>query len=134
MADSPRPAEIVSALTAYYEALYYGDPRKLDDAFTSDALLVGDVNDVAVRLTVDQYRQLLATRPSPQSKGEPYAFAIRDVRQCGKAALAELTTPLNGIVFTDYASLVQRDGRWRIAFKLFSHNREEASDRAHKSQ
>jgi hypothetical protein len=129
MSHATQDAEIVSALTAYYEALYYGHPQRLDDAFTPDAVLVGHVNDAAVRLTLDEYRAVLGSRASPCAKGEPYAFAIRDIRLCGGVALAELVTPLNGLVFTDYASLVRRDGKWRIAFKLFSHHGQGGDER-----
>lgn len=123
MTDSVSAA-IHDALTAYYEALYYGRPDRLDDAFTADAVLLGYIQGKAVQVDIDQYRTVLASRPSPHSRGEPYAFTVREVRRCGGVAVAELATPLNGIVFTDYASLVLRDGRWRIACKVYSHDQQ----------
>ena len=113
--------QIRQALTAYYHALYYGRPEKLEEAFRPDAILLGDVNGNESRLDQTQYRNLLQTRVSPHAQGEPYGLQIGEIRLCGNAAMAELQTPLAGKVFTDYVSLFKRQGRWRIAFKLYSH-------------
>lgn len=113
--------QIRQALTAYYHALYYGRPEKLEEAFRPDAILLGDVDGNESRLDQTQYRKLLQTRPSPHAQGEPYGLQIGEIRLCGNAAMAELQTPLAGRVFTDYVSLCKRQGRWRIAFKLYSH-------------
>lgn len=113
--------QIRQALTAYYEALYYGRPEKLEEAFRPDALLLGDVEGAESRLDQAQYRSLLQSRPSPHAQGAPYGLQIGEIRCCGNAAMAELQTPLAGRVFTDYVSLFKRQGRWRIAFKLYSH-------------
>ena len=110
--------QIRQALTAYYQALYYGRPEKLEEAFRPDAMLLGDVDGSESRLDQAQYRSLLQTRPSPHAQGEPYGLQIGEIRLCGNAAMAELQTPLAGRVFTDYVSLCKRQGRWRIAFKL----------------
>lgn len=115
--------DIVSAVTAYYDALYLGDAARIEGAFDPGALLVGDANGTPIHLTTSAWADVLGGRPSPASQGQPYALNIRDVRECGDAALVELATELNGIVFTDYISLVRRNGHWRIIFKLFSHNR-----------
>ncbi|QBJ78642.1 nuclear transport factor 2 family protein [Aquitalea sp. USM4] len=113
--------QIRQALTAYYHALYYGRPEKLEEAFRPDAILLGDVDGNESRLDQTQYRKLLQTRVSPHAQGEPYRLQIGEIRLCGNAAMAELQTPLAGKVFTDYVSLFKRQGRWRIAFKLYSH-------------
>ncbi|KJV28021.1 hypothetical protein VI06_13235 [Aquitalea magnusonii] len=113
--------QIRQALTAYYHALYYGRPEKLEEAFRPDAILLGDVDGNESRLDQTQYRKLLQTRVSPHAQGEPYGLQIGEIRLCGNAAMAELQTPLAGKVFTDYVSLFKRQGRWRIAFKLYSH-------------
>ncbi|WP_062788203.1 MULTISPECIES: nuclear transport factor 2 family protein [Aquitalea] len=113
--------QIRQALTAYYHALYYGRPEKLEEAFRPDAILLGDVDGNESRLDQTQYRNLLQTRVSPHAQGEPYGLQIGEIRLCGNAAMAELQTPLAGKVFTDYVSLFKRQGRWRIAFKLYSH-------------
>jgi len=113
--------QIRQALTAYYHALYYGRPEKLEEAFRPDAILLGDVNGNESRLDQTQYRNLLQTGVSPHAQGEPYGLQIGEIRLCGNAAMAELQTPLAGKVFTDYVSLFKRQGRWRIAFKLYSH-------------
>lgn len=113
--------QIRQVLTAYYHALYYGRPEKLEEAFRPDAILLGDVDGNESRLDQTQYRNLLQTRVSPHAQGEPYGLQIGEIRLCGNAAMAELQTPLAGKVFTDYVSLFKRQGRWRIAFKLYSH-------------
>lgn len=113
--------QIRQALTAYYHALYYGRPEKLEEAFRPDAILLGDVDGNESRLDQTQYRNLLQTRVSPHAQGEPYGLQIGEIRLCGNAAMAELQTPLAGKVFNDYVSLFKRQGRWRIAFKLYSH-------------
>ena len=113
--------QIRQALTAYYHALYYGRPENLEEALRPDAILLGDVDGNESRLDQTQYRKLLQTRVSPHAQGEPYGLQIGEIRLCGNAAIAELQTPLAGKVFTDYVSLFKRQGRWRIAFKLYSH-------------
>jgi hypothetical protein len=113
--------QIRQALTAYYDALYYGRPEKLQEAFRPDAVLLGDVDGVESRLDQSQYRSLLQSRPSPHAQGAPYGLQIAEIHLCGNAAMARLQTPLAGRVFTDYVSLCKRQGRWRIAFKLYSH-------------
>jgi hypothetical protein len=113
--------QIRQALTAYYEALYYGRPEKLAEAFRPDAVLLGDVEGAESRLDQAQYRSLLQSRPAPHAQGAAYALQIGDIRLCGNAAIAELQTPLAGRVFTDYVSLFKHQGQWRIAFKLYSH-------------
>jgi hypothetical protein len=71
--------QIRQALTAYYEALYYGQAGKLEEAFRPDAVLLGDVDGVESGWTSRNTAACCKAGPHHMHR-VPYGLQIGEIR------------------------------------------------------
>src|SRR5262249_41351298 len=113
-------AEIVAALTCYFDGLYHSDTGRLAEVFHPDARYVCASDGALTHLGMDEYFPLVDRRPSPASLGEPRADRILSIEFAGPVtALARVECAIGEKSFTDFLSFVFVDGRWRIIAKVF---------------
>jgi Putative lumazine-binding len=71
MNDHPTPAPLLEAVERYFALMYDNDVSRFDQVFAPSAQLHG-LRDGGLRLIpAADYKQRLASRPSPQSKNAP---------------------------------------------------------------
>lgn len=115
-----RYAEIVDALTLYFDGLYHSDASKLAEIFHPLAIYACASEGSLTHLTMDAYLPVVERRPSPASRIEPRRDRILSVEFAGPVtALARVECAIGPKSFTDLLSFVRLDGRWRIIAKVF---------------
>lgn len=113
--------EILTVLEAYFAGIYEGDVDRLASTFHPRAILGGEVKGHPYHKTVEEYLEVVRTRASPRSLGEPFAMTPLSIDVQGQIALAKVRCPMLGFNYIDYLSLVRLDERWVIVSKVFTH-------------
>lgn len=109
---------IIQTVQFYFDGMMDRDRTKLDQAFFSEARLIGFRED---ELTITSYD----TWASGTSKGEPrnrdqYKNEIVSIRVQGNTAVAETELYWPGIYYYDFLTLIKIDGQWKIVNKSWS--------------
>lgn len=111
---------VIESLGRYYDALYYGDIERLRRAFHPAATYATASSGELLQLDLDAYLPVVAARASPASQGDPYGFALEAIEFAGPTtALARMRSSMLDKRFVDVLSLLNVDGEWRIAAKVF---------------
>lgn len=115
-----RYAEIVEALTLYFDGLYHSDAGKLAGVFHPQAVYACATEGSLTHLTMDAYLPMIAARPSPANRGEVRRDRIVSIEFAGPVtALARVECAIGPKFFTDLISFVRLNGEWRIIAKVF---------------
>ena len=111
---------IGSLVEAYYQGMYAADDGLLRRAFDAAARVRGFFADRYVETDLDQFISRLTAGPSAQSLGQPYHLEILNTLTDGRIATVVVRDSLHGMTFVDHLSLVEGDGGWRIAGKIYT--------------
>ena len=101
----------------YFDGMINRDRAKLEEAFFSEARLIGYPGD---QLFVTPFEDWV----SGTSKGTPrdpnlYKNVIKSIRIVGNTALAETELFWPGIYYYDFLTLIKMDGKWKIVHKTW---------------
>ena len=120
MTDKATFSSLLDAVDAYFELMFSSDVARFDRVFAPTAHLHG-LRDGALRvLPAPEYRKLLASAPSPQSKGAPRQQEILLVDFAAPTqALAKVRVRIDAILYLDYLAFHLIDGAWRVTGKSF---------------
>lgn len=118
--DPHRYADLLDALRAYFDLMYDCDVTRFDSVFCSSVQLHGFRDGEMVCWSAKTYRDILDKRQSPQSLGAPRLDEILLVDFASPTqALTKVRVRINGMVFVDYLTWHQIDGRWLVTSKGF---------------
>ncbi|OJX65208.1 MAG: hypothetical protein BGO95_07110 [Micrococcales bacterium 73-13] len=111
--------EVVAAVQRYVDGVRSGDPGLVKDAFRSDAVMWGYLGEQFVTMSGTAFaEQVVAGSPAQDGR---YVAEIHSVRVAGGVATAILDEHAYlGADFRNHLGLIQADGAWRIASKIFS--------------
>lgn len=116
----PRYAAVVEILSDYFDGLYHSDADLLSRVFRPEARYVCATEVPLVNLGMDDYLPMVALRSSPASRGEARRDSIAGIEFAGPTtAFARVNCAIGPKHFTDFLTLIQVDGRWRIIAKVF---------------
>jgi len=113
--------QIEKTIEKYVEGARTGAPGLMRDAFMAEATVRGSYGGKPVDWTLQEFCDLIATGgPAPDLETR-----VATVEVSGTAAMARLeAVNWRGTRYTDFFVLLQRDGEWRIASKVFfAHDR-----------
>ena len=112
---------IVTLLDKYFDVIHEQDMELFDQVFHKDSVLYGVVEGELNIRPFDVYREIVANRESPASKGETRRDEILFVDQLNDhLALARVQLEMFGGVMQDYLNLVKVDGQWWIMAKMWT--------------
>lgn len=120
MTEHVLPQALLSAVDRYFDLMFDGDVSRFDQVFASSAQLHG-LRDGKLRLlTATDYRDALASNPSPQSKGAPrhQETLLVDVASPTQA-LVKVRVRIDTILYLDYLAYHRIDDTWLITAKSF---------------
>jgi len=120
MTDTAAHQTLLAAVRRYFDTMFDSDVDRFDQVFAPTAQLHG-LRDQALRvLTAAEYRQLLTTTPSPQSKGAPRRQEILLVDFASSSqAVVKVRVRIDLILYLDYLCFHLIDGEWRVTAKSF---------------
>lgn len=107
-----------TALDHYLTGHATGDPSHMRKAFLPTAHIEGLRDGKFVSWTLDEYCANFKGRPAPDEASRKRTIDQIDI--VGTAAMARATLVHGATTFTDYFVLLQVDGEWRIANKVYA--------------
>jgi hypothetical protein len=119
--SSKMEERVEKAIGTYVEAARTGDAALMGDAFIAEATVRGSYGGKPVDWTLPEFCNLIAKGgPAPELETRIAAIEIS-----GTAAMARLeAVNWRGTRYTDFFVLLEREGDWRIAGKVFfAHDR-----------
>ncbi len=72
-------------------------------------------------IPVDEWLNMVESRPIPAESGEPYDMEIVAIDVTGTAATVKVKDLYHGLRFTDYLTLVQVEDHWLIVNNTWHH-------------
>jgi hypothetical protein len=120
MTDSAVHPALIAAVDRYFDTMFDSDVGRFDRVFAATAQLHG-LRDQTLRvLTAAEYRHLLASNPSPKSKGAPrrQEILLIDVASASQAVV-KVRVRIDLILYTDYLCFHLIDGEWMVTAKSF---------------
>ena len=112
--------EVNGVLQTYFDALYFCDTDKLQEAFHPKAIYATADETPLLYRTMTEYVPVIAARISPASRQEPRRDMIDSVAFAGEnTAFARVRCSIGARDFVDFLTLVRTDGAWRIIAKVF---------------
>lgn len=110
-------AGIRSAIERYFQGHATGDPSHMRETFLPTAHIEGIRNGQFTSWTLDEYCALFNGKPAPDEESRQRTIDLIDVS--GNAGMAKATLRHGATVFTDYFVLLNVDGQWKIANKVY---------------
>ena len=112
--------EIAVVLRVYFDALYFCDTGKLQQAFHPKAIYATADETPMLYRTMAEYVPVVAARQSPDSLGEARRDHIDSIELAGEnTARARVRCSIGPCDFIDFLTLVRTEGRWQIIAKVF---------------
>ena len=120
MPDRPTIEALLAAVEGYFNLMYDNDVARFDQVFASSAQLHG-LRDGDLRLLpARDYRNALASAPSPKAKSAPRSQQILLVDFASAAqAVVKVRVRIDTVQYLDYLSYHCIDGLWLITAKSF---------------
>jgi Putative lumazine-binding len=106
------------AVQRYFDLMYDCDTSRFDRVFGPTAQLHGFRDGAMSMWPAQQYKEILAGRPSPKSLSAPRQeeILLMDFASATQA-LVKVRVRINNIVFVDYLTYHRIDGEWLITGK-----------------
>ena len=115
-----RFGEVTAVLRTYFDGLYESSTEKLGRALHPKAHYVCATEGKLLHLTMEEYFPIVDKRPSPASRGEARRDKVLSIEFAGPVtAFARAECAIGPKFFTDFLTLIQLDGEWRIVSKVF---------------
>jgi putative lumazine-binding protein len=112
--------EVTDVLASYFDGLYYSDASLLERAFHPKAHYACATEGALAYHTMETYLPIVAARPSPASRGEARTDEVVAITFAGPVtAFVQARCAIGPKNFTDFLTLIQLDGQWRIISKVF---------------
>lgn len=118
MNENPKP--LLEAVARYFALMYDNDVSRFDQVFAPSAQLHGFRDGELCVIPAADYRNSLASRPSPQSKQAPRLQEVLLVDFASPTqAIVKVRVRIDTQQYLDYLSWHQIDGAWRVTAKSF---------------
>ncbi len=120
MPNPPPSTPLLAAVERYLDLMFDNDISRFDDVFASSAQLHG-LRDGQLRLLpAQEYKQALASRPSPKSKNAPRQQEVLLVDFASPTqALVKVRVRIDTVQYLDYLSYHCINDAWLITAKSF---------------
>jgi Putative lumazine-binding len=120
MTDATTVMSLIAAVENYFETMFDSDLDRFGRVFAPSAQLHGLRNGSLRVLPVAEYSNLLASNPSPKSKGAPRLQEILLIDFASSSqALVKVRVRIDAIIYVDYLSFHLIDHAWLITAKSF---------------
>jgi hypothetical protein len=120
MTDATTHRSLVAAVEQYLDTMFDSELTRFDELFVPSAQLHGLRDGNLRNLPAAEYRKLLASNPSPKSKGAPRQQEILLVDFASPSqAFVKVRVRIDAILYVDSLSFHLIDNSWRITAKSF---------------
>jgi len=113
-------AGVTAALRDYFDGIHEGDVDKLRGVFAPSANLYSPADGALEELSLAQYLERVAGRPSPASQQQPRTDRVVAIDFSGPdSAVAKVELSVPPRHFVDLLTFLRLGGRWRIICKAY---------------
>jgi len=120
MPDHANCQPLLDAVGRYFDLMFDGDVSRFDEVFAPSAQLHGLRDGSLRRLPAQEFRNALATGPSPKSKEAPRLQQLLLVDFASPTqALVKVRVRIDTLLYLDYLSYHRIDDAWLITAKSF---------------
>ena len=120
MNENPATESLLAAVERYFALMYDNDVSRFDQVFAPTAQLHGFRDGQLRLIPAADYRNNLASRPSPQSKHAPRLQEVLLVDFASPTqAIVKVRVRIDTQQYLDYLSWHLIGGAWRITAKSF---------------
>jgi hypothetical protein len=119
MPDQPTQS-LLEAVERYFDLMFDGDVSRFSDVFAPSAQLHGLRDGSLRRLTAPEFKNALATGPSPKSKNAPrlQEVLLMDFASSTQA-MVKVRVRIDALLYLDYLAYHRIDGAWLVTAKSF---------------
>ena len=115
--------QLKQVLKSYFDGLYWGDVRRLNNVFHAKAQYACATNGELTHMGMKQYFSLIATRVSPAAANHQRTDKIISLDFAGNhTAFAKVQCSIQTKAFIDYLSLIFINNQWQIIAKVFHYD------------
>lgn len=120
MPETAAYKSLVAVVDQYFDTMFDNDTDRFDRVFAPTAQLHG-LRDGALRvLPAAEYRKILASTPSPKSKGAPRQQEILSIDFAAPVqALVKVRVRIDALLYVDYLCFHRIDDAWGVTAKSF---------------
>ncbi len=120
MPDQSTTHSLLDAVERYFDLMFDGDVSRFGDVFAPSAQLHG-LRDGNLRLlSAQEFRNALASGPSPKSKNAPRLQQLLLVDFASSTqALVKVRVRIDTLLYLDYLAYHRIDNAWLITAKSF---------------
>lgn len=120
MTETADYKSLVDVVEQYFDTMFDNDMDRFDRVFAPTAQLHG-LRDGKLRvLPVPEYRKVLASTPSPQSKAAPRQQEILSIDFAAPVqALVKVRVRIDALLYVDYLCFHRIDSAWHVTAKSF---------------
>ena len=112
---------LLAAVRRYLDLMYVSDMAQFDRVFAPTAQLHGFREGRLTMWSAGQFKEVMASRPSPQALKAPREEAILLVDVAAPdQALAKVRVRIGATVFLDCLTFHRSDGAWLITHKAYN--------------
>jgi protease I len=123
MGEKASDLELISeTVQHYFDGMYHRNIENLRRAFHAKAYLFGYFQGEFLHVSVEDWFKMVESRPTPAESGEEYDMRIVSTDLTGAVATVKVADLYQGLRFTDYLTLANVGGDWRIVNKAFHHD------------
>jgi hypothetical protein len=120
MTETPEVEPLLAAVERYFALMYDNDVARFAEVFAPTAQLHGFRDGELRIIPAADYRNALASRPSPQSRNAPRLQEVLLVDFASPTqAIVKVRVRIDTQQYLDYLSWHLIDGSWRITAKSF---------------
>ena len=112
--------DILSVTQSYFQGIFEGDIRLLEQAFHPSCLLYGDLKGTPYEKDLQAYLAGVQGRKSPKELGETFQMKVTAVEALGDNAIVKAHLHMLGHEYYDFLAFSKLEGQWRIVNKLFT--------------
>lgn len=113
---------IIAALDDYFDGFYEGDVDRLKQVFDPAAHLYSATDGPLQDDPMEAVYERVRGRTPPAANRQKRVDRILMIDVAGpESALAKVQLAIGPKLFTDYLTMLRRDGRWRIISKTYTY-------------
>ena len=117
--SDPEAAAIEAVVQDYFRGIHEGDVARLQRIFHPQCWLFGENRNGSHEFPLAGFLEQIGSEAAPKAEGEPFDMRLVSLDRSGPVAVAKVAVLYQGRRYTDYLTLQQAAGRWRIVGKLF---------------
>ncbi len=123
MSSAQQHTDLLALLERYFAGLHHADSQALATVFHPRCQYVNSLPNEFTVLSMEEYRAVLDQRVAPAERGEVRKEWIVSLDVASATlAFAKVQLSMLGRDYTDYLTLVNQQGHWRIMAKIFTYS------------